>query len=39
VVDAVVQPEDLRAELVARFALARGKHREFSERRHGVPPV
>jgi acetyl-CoA carboxylase carboxyltransferase component len=39
VVDAVVQPEDLRAELVRRFALARTKDRSFSERRHGVPPV
>jgi acetyl-CoA carboxylase carboxyltransferase component len=39
VIDAVVQPEDLRAELVRRFALAAGKTREFSSRRHGVPPV
>jgi methylmalonyl-CoA decarboxylase subunit alpha len=39
VIDAIVQPEDLRAELVRRFALAAGKERRFSERRHGVPPV
>ena len=39
VIDAVVQPEDLRAELIARLALAEGKDRRFSERRHGVPPV
>jgi len=39
VVDAVVQPEDLRRELVARLALAEGKDRHFSARRHGVPPV
>ena len=39
VIDAIVQPEDLRAELVRRFALASGKERRFSERRHGVPPV
>jgi acetyl-CoA carboxylase carboxyltransferase component len=39
VIDAIVQPEDLRAELVTRFALGRDKHRHFSERRHGVPPV
>ncbi len=39
VVDAVVQPEDLRAELVRRLALARGKDRHFATRRHGVPPV
>jgi acetyl-CoA carboxylase carboxyltransferase component len=39
VVDAVVEPEALRDELVARFAVARGKDRSFSERRHGVPPT
>jgi acetyl-CoA carboxylase carboxyltransferase component len=39
VVDAVVEPEDLRAELVRRFAAYRGKDRYFSRRRHGVTPV
>ena len=39
VVDAVVEPEALRDELVARFAMARSKDRSFSERRHGVPPT
>jgi acetyl-CoA carboxylase carboxyltransferase component len=39
VVDAVVEPEALRDELVARFAVARGKGRSFSERRHGIPPT
>jgi acetyl-CoA carboxylase carboxyltransferase component len=39
VVDAVVEPEHLRAELIRRFALAEGKDRHFSDRRHGVPPV
>ena len=39
VIDAVVEPEQLRDELVARLALARSKGRGFSERRHGVPPV
>ena len=39
VVDAIVQPDDLRAELVRRLALAKTKDREFSGRRHGVPPV
>jgi acetyl-CoA carboxylase carboxyltransferase component len=39
VVDAVVEPEELRAELVARFAAAEGKDRHFSRRRHGVTPV
>jgi len=39
VVDAVVPPDELRAELVRRFALARTRRREGFSRRHGVPPV
>ncbi len=39
VVDAVVQPDDLRVELIARFSLARTRVREEFPRRHGVPPV
>ena len=39
VVDAVVEPADLRDDLVARLALAHGKDRTFSERLHGIPPV
>jgi acetyl-CoA carboxylase carboxyltransferase component len=39
VVDAVVQPDDLRAELSRRIRNAENKDRHFSERRHGVPPV
>ncbi|MDQ6650018.1 MAG: acyl-CoA carboxylase subunit beta [Actinomycetota bacterium] len=39
VVDAIVEPEDLRAELIRRYAAARGKDRAFSRRRHGVTPV
>jgi acetyl-CoA carboxylase carboxyltransferase component len=39
VVDAVVEPRELRAELISRFALAAGKDRSFSRRRHGVSPV
>ncbi len=39
VVDAIVQPAELRAELVRRYAAARGKDRSFSRRRHGVTPV
>src|SRR5690606_11493482 len=34
VVDAVVLPGELREELLRRFALARGKDRHFSRRRH-----
>lgn len=39
VIDAVVQPEDLRGELIRRIDAARGKDRTFAARRHGVPPV
>lgn len=39
VIDAIVEPEALRAEVVARLAAATTKDRRFSERRHGVPPV
>jgi len=39
VVDDVVEPQELRAELVRRFAAAAGKDRSFSRRRHGVTPV
>ncbi len=39
VVDAIVEPEDLRGELIVRLAGAMGKNRAFSRRRHGVTPV
>jgi acetyl-CoA carboxylase carboxyltransferase component len=39
VVDAIVEPEDLRDELRRRFEAYRGKDRQFSRRRHGVTPV
>jgi methylmalonyl-CoA decarboxylase subunit alpha len=39
VIDAVVEPEDLRREIIARLSLANGKDRLFAEKRHGVPPV
>ncbi len=39
VIDAVIEPVDLRDELIKRFAYAANKDRRFSERRHGVPPV
>ncbi len=39
VVDAVVQPEDLRGELVRRLGLAATRVRNDSMKRHGVPPV
>jgi methylmalonyl-CoA decarboxylase subunit alpha len=39
VVDAIIEPHELRDELVARYAAAVGKDRHFSRRRHGVTPV
>src|SRR5512138_306381 len=39
VVDTIVEPADLRGELIRRIALARTKDRHFSRRRHGVTPV
>jgi acetyl-CoA carboxylase carboxyltransferase component len=39
VVDAIVEPEALRDELVARLAAAATRDRSFSDRRHGIPPV
>jgi acetyl-CoA carboxylase carboxyltransferase component len=39
VVDTIVQPHELREELIRRFAAARGKDRGFSRRRHGITPV
>jgi methylmalonyl-CoA decarboxylase subunit alpha len=39
VIDAIVEPEDLRNELHARLATAVHRDRSFSRRRHGVTPV
>jgi acetyl-CoA carboxylase carboxyltransferase component len=39
VIDAIVEPPEVRGELIARFAAAATKDRHFSTRRHGVPPV
>ncbi len=39
VVDAVVQPEDLRGELIRRFAYTEGKGREFARRRNPITPA
>jgi len=39
VVDTVIEPADLRDELIRRYAAARTKDRSFSRRRHGVTPV
>jgi methylmalonyl-CoA decarboxylase subunit alpha len=39
VVDAVIEPEDLRAELVRRFAHAASKRRDWPAKRNAVTPV
>lgn len=39
IVDAIVQPDDLREELVRRFAACAHKDRQFTERRNPVYPV
>jgi acetyl-CoA carboxylase carboxyltransferase component len=39
VIDAVIQPEDLRAELVRRFSFAGSKSRAWPEKRNPVTPV
>jgi methylmalonyl-CoA decarboxylase subunit alpha len=39
VVDAVIDPEQLREELIGRYRALSTKDREFSRRRHGVTPV
>ena len=39
IIDGVVEPEDLRTEVIERLTYAARKSRHFSDRRHGVPPV
>jgi acetyl-CoA carboxylase carboxyltransferase component len=39
VLDAVVEPSELRAELIRRYAVLVGKSRETAAKRHGVPPT
>jgi acetyl-CoA carboxylase carboxyltransferase component len=39
VLDAVIEPSELRGELVRRYAVLVGKSRHFSTKRHGVPPT
>jgi len=39
VVDAVIGPDDLRAELIRRLALADSKDRAFTERRNPITPA
>jgi acetyl-CoA carboxylase carboxyltransferase component len=39
VVDAVIQPEDLRAEVARRFALYEGRARDWPDKHNAVTPV
>ncbi len=39
VVDAVIQPDDLRGELIRRFALAAGRRREWPAKHNPITPV
>jgi acetyl-CoA carboxylase carboxyltransferase component len=39
VIDAVIEPDDLRTELIRRFAHAQGKQRDWPEKRNPVTPV
>ncbi len=39
VIDAVIQPDDLRAELIHRFALAAGRRREWPAKHNPITPV
>ena len=39
VIDVIIKPSELRAELAQRFAALAGKARPLADKRHGVPPV
>jgi acetyl-CoA carboxylase carboxyltransferase component len=39
VVDVVIEPDELRGEIIRRFALAESKDRRFSERRNSITPA
>jgi acetyl-CoA carboxylase carboxyltransferase component len=39
VIDAVIEPDTLRSDLISRFALAEGRSRHFSERRNPITPA
>jgi len=39
VLDAIIEPSELRAELVRRYAVLVGKSRHVASKRHGVPPT
>jgi acetyl-CoA carboxylase carboxyltransferase component len=39
VVDAVIEPDSLRAELIRRFGYAEGRSRDFSSKRNPITPA
>ena len=39
VIDAIVEPESLREDLIRRFGLAQNKPRHFTDRHHSITPV
>jgi acetyl-CoA carboxylase carboxyltransferase component len=39
VLDAIIEPSELRSELVRRYAVLVGKSRHIASKRHGVPPT
>jgi acetyl-CoA carboxylase carboxyltransferase component len=39
VLDAIIEPSELRSELVRRYAVLVGKSRRTASKRHGVPPT
>jgi len=39
VLDAIIEPSELRAELVRRYAVLVGKSRHVAAKRHGIPPT
>jgi acetyl-CoA carboxylase carboxyltransferase component len=39
IIDGIIEPSEVRRELVARFAAAATKARTLTTKRHGVPPV
>jgi acetyl-CoA carboxylase carboxyltransferase component len=39
VIDVIINPSELRAEIAKRFAALAGKARPLADKRHGVPPV
>jgi acetyl-CoA carboxylase carboxyltransferase component len=39
IIDVIINPSELRAEISKRFAALAGKARPLADKRHGVPPV